>query len=100
MARIGAPVRILSCRPDARAGSKSAPAARDKLRVLELERITEGMAACLAGPVVAYMTLVDVLGHQWREQHVAALRAGRQANVPETFRGSVQPHGEASSARE
>ena len=75
---------------------------RSSHRCLELERFAERVSARLAGPVIAHVARVDMLGQQRRKQHVAALRAGRQAGRvrPEErrCRRRVQRHGEASSA--
>ena len=67
----------------------------------EPERFAERVPARLAGPVIAHVVRADVLGEQRREQHVAALRAGRKADVSGLRREGadvVREHVEASSA--
>src|ERR1043166_1823316 len=86
--------------PSARSGMTATSNDR-VLGHLEPERLAEGVAARLAGPVIAHVALAHVLGEQRGQQHVAALRAGGKPDL--SGLGSegaevVREHDEASSA--
>jgi hypothetical protein len=61
----------------------------------ELERLAERVAARFADPVIAHVAGIDVLGQQWRKQHVTALGAVRQTDMSSLGSGEsfVQQHG-------